>query len=87
MGHNTSYTLLPTSPPAKNGLFLMFSLAWIAPVWPRTMHTSVYTKFMARGDGTLYRRGRMYYYSHWVNGHQVRDLHGQAQTFRRADVA
>jgi len=58
---------------------LLFSLSWNIPVLPRTMLTSVYTEFMARGDGTLYRRGRIYYYSHWVNGHQVRTSTGKAK--------
>jgi integrase len=32
---------------------------------------------MARGDGTLYKRGRIYYYAHWENGHQVKTSTGK----------
>jgi integrase len=32
---------------------------------------------MARGDGTLYRRGRIYYYAHWQDGRQLKTSTGE----------
>jgi integrase len=34
---------------------------------------------MARGDGTLYKRGRIYYYANWVEGKQVKTSTGEAK--------
>lgn len=34
------------------------------------MSRTVYNRLMARGDGTLYKRGSVYYFAHWQDGAQ-----------------